>query len=89
MLITICLAILFSIVITCGIISLTKGMKKENLSMTNPTCLKELKDIKDQSKYVGGSMIGVGAIGLFIVCYMAVYGHPGSKKDSNFGFKFY
>ena len=89
MLLTICLAILFALVIAGGVMTLLKGMKKAMAVMGEATCLKNLKDIQDQSKYVGVSMICVGVIGLFLVCYMAVYGHQKSKTGANFGFKFY
>jgi hypothetical protein len=93
MLLTISLAILFALVIAGGVMTILKSMKKENVVMGEATCLKHLKDIQDHNKYVGSSMIGVGAVGLLLVGYMEFsghkHGHHGSDTGANFGFKFY
>ena len=91
---TVSLAILFILVIAGGVLTLLKGLKNPIAVHGEARCLKSLKDIQDQSKYVGGSLIGVGVLGLILIGYMAFSGHHfpdhhGGDTGANFGFKFY
>lgn len=90
MLTIVLLGFLFSLVIAGGVLTLLKGIEKPPYAtMGEQTCLDQLKKVHDQNKYVGGSLIGVGVIGLAMVVYMGYSSTSHGGAVSNFGFKFY
>lgn len=85
------LVVLFSLVITGGVLTLLKGLQKPpGVLMGEQACVNQLAAVHKQNTYVGGSLIGVGVLGLLMVVYMGYneYG-SGGEAVSNFGFKFY
>lgn len=97
MLTTVTLGFLFVLVIAGGVLTLLKGIdnqyfidEKQQSSFLEP-CLDALNKVKKQNKWVGGALIGVGVVGLFMTVYMG-YAHNvvgSGTPTSNFGFKFY
>lgn len=90
MLTTTVLLFLFALVIAGGVLTLLKGLEKHN-DNGSKILLDKLKNIKDQNVIVGGALIGVGVIGLFMSVYMGYFHNiMGSNvPKSNFGFRFY
>ena len=84
---TVTLGFLFALVIAAGVLTLIQGLKNPMAVQGEQTCLDNLKKAYEQNKWVGGSLIGVGVLGIVMVMYMSYTGNEG--VTSNFGFKFY
>ena len=87
MITTIILAFLFLLVTIAGVLSLMKGMKKLSFLDTTKACKDYVKKTQDQEKVIGGSLIGVGVVGLVMTGFMAT--GSGGGTPPSFGFKFY
>ena len=91
MLTTVTLGFLFALVIAGGVLTLLKGIDNQYFIGGQQSCLDELKKVKKQNTWVGGALIGIGVVGLFMTVYMG-YAHNvvgSGAPTSNFGFKFY